>query len=205
MEMKSAFWLFFSVSVALLPGCASDYRITTAGGDYDEVKHIWEYCKKCLTEEDCSGRASCEENTPEMIKHAMVTALWESPKTVRYFVEEIGFDVNTPLDEYQSTALHKSASYGGPQDLENIRYLVSKGANINAVDALHRTPLLTAIWEKNNTHARFLISQRAALDIRGRDACLSAYRWSNLDIIPDLPGCCARLQDNNLPSCATAQ
>jgi hypothetical protein len=149
MKIKTVFWLFLSIFAFLLLGCA-DYRITATSGDYDKLKHAWEYCKKCLTEEDCPGRVSCEENTPEMITHAMGTALARGRlDTVRYIVEEIGFDVNTPLSEHQSTALHRTASYGGPQDIEIARYLISKGANINAISKTYfRTPLLTAIRKR---------------------------------------------------------
>jgi hypothetical protein len=202
MKIKSASCLFLSVFAFLLPGCTS-YRITAARGDYDKVKHVWEYCKKCLTEEDCPERASCEENTPENINYAMDRALAGGRlDTVRYFVEEIGFDVDTPLDKYQSTALHRCATFRALKGLQGhaiCRYLVSKGANVNAIALPNaRTPLLRSIQKHNNVNAIFLLSNGADPSIRsssGSDACDFAFNYENSGIMPYLEGCCERYSD----------
>lgn len=188
--------------IVLLPimlmqgGCYYGFEITGAGSDYNEVKRIWEHCETCLKQEDCFNRAECEKNTPEKIKFSMADALGRGKiDTVRYLIEVVGLDVDAPLDRYQSTALHKSASYGGPRGFEMVRYLVSKGANVNAIGTSHaRTPLLRAIWKKNNEIARYLLSHGADTSIRsdrGYNVCVFAHRWSNWEIMPDLPGCCA--------------
>jgi uncharacterized protein len=49
---------------------------------------------------------------------------------VRYLVEELGADVNA-VDHEGNTALHHAAARG---DVEMIKYLVSKGANVKAVN-----------------------------------------------------------------------
>ena len=54
---------------------------------------------------------------------------------VKYLVEEVGLDVNA-ADHEGNTALHHAASRG---DNEMILYLVSKGANVKAVDREGRT------------------------------------------------------------------
>jgi ankyrin repeat protein len=54
---------------------------------------------------------------------------------VKYLVEELGADVNA-ADHEGHTALHHAASRG---DNEMILYLVSKGANVKAVDREGRT------------------------------------------------------------------
>ena len=54
---------------------------------------------------------------------------------VKYLVEELGADVNA-ADHQGNTALHHAASRG---DNEMILYLVSKGANVKAVDREGRT------------------------------------------------------------------
>jgi ankyrin repeat protein len=162
------------------------------------MKRIWEYCKQCLSDKNCTERSTCEQNTTsETLKYTMGQTLARGKlDAVKYLVEVVGFDVDTPLNEYQSTALFRSAYYGGPQDLEILRYLVSRGANVNSISTTHnRTPLLTSIWKHNNAHARFLLSHGADPSIpsdRGMDACAFAYRWQNWSIMPDLPGCCAR-------------
>jgi len=54
---------------------------------------------------------------------------------VKYLVEELGADVNA-ADHDGNTALHHAAARG---DNEMILYLVSKGANVMAVDREGRT------------------------------------------------------------------
>ena len=54
---------------------------------------------------------------------------------VKYLVEELGADVNA-ADHEGNTALHHAAARG---DNEMILYLVSKGANVKAVDREGRT------------------------------------------------------------------
>jgi uncharacterized protein len=54
---------------------------------------------------------------------------------VKYLVEELGADVNA-ADHDGNTALHHAAARG---DNEMILYLVSKGANVKAVDREGRT------------------------------------------------------------------
>lgn len=187
--------------IVFMQGCYSGVRISAAGSDYDEVRRRWEYCEKCLNQKDCFNRAECEENTPEKLKYSLSRAISTGKlDTVRYLIEVVGVDVNTPLDSFQDTALHDSAHYGGKQDDEITRYLVSKGANVNAIGTSHaRTPLLSAIWKHSNVSARFLLSQGADPSIpsdRGWNACIYAHRWSNWDIMPDLPGCCASFLDS---------
>jgi uncharacterized protein len=54
---------------------------------------------------------------------------------VKYLVEELGADVNA-ADHEGNTALHNAAARG---DVEMIRYLVAKGANVQAVNREGRT------------------------------------------------------------------
>jgi hypothetical protein len=194
--MKPPFIATFLVTAlsVLVSGCAY-YEITGAGEDYHEVRRIWEYCEKCLAQEGCAERSECKKNTPEKIESVMETAVSEGRlDTVRYLIEVIGFDVNARMGRYRTTALHKCSYYGGPQDHEICHYLVSKGADINAVNTTNaRTPLLTSIWKHNNTNARFLLSKGADPSIpnaRGQDACVYARVGSNWDIMPELPNCC---------------
>ncbi len=54
---------------------------------------------------------------------------------MKYLVEELHADVNA-ADHQGDTALHNAASRG---DTEMVQYLVSKGANVMAVDREGRT------------------------------------------------------------------
>jgi hypothetical protein len=64
------------------------------------------------------------------------------------------------------TALHGAAVKG---DTQILRYLTSKGANINAVDRFGDSPLELAVSRGNHAAAEFLI-ERGAKKIRGEDA-----------------------------------
>jgi ankyrin repeat protein len=54
---------------------------------------------------------------------------------VKYLVEELGADVNAK-DHEGNTALHNAAARG---DVEMIKYLVSKGADVTAVNREGKT------------------------------------------------------------------
>jgi hypothetical protein len=176
-----------------LTGCIN-YHITAAD-NHEEIKQVWEYCKQCLNDINCTERSTCEQNTTsETLSFTLSQALWFGKlDVIKYLVEVVGFDVDTPLSRYQQTALFYCASYGGPQDYETARYLISKNANVNAIaTGRDRTPLLTAIRKKNNAIARLLLSHGANLS-QPEDACLMAYFWENWNIMPNIPDCCVRL------------
>ena len=193
---------FAALTFLLLSGCATS-DIIAAGGDYKQIKNIIEYCEQCLVKDDCKNRVTCENDTSkELLEYVMSDAISRGRlDTVQYFIETLNFNVNTPMGRYQETPLHVASYYRSKQHHEIARYLVSKGANVNSICTSHdRTPLLTSIWKHNNVNVRFLLSQKADPSIpsdRGLDACLFAHRWSNWDIIPDLPGCCDRFLNNS--------
>lgn len=84
---------------------------------------------------------------------------------VRAFVSH-GVPVDT-IDRYDwRTALHAAAIKG---NLPILRYLLAKGANINAVDRFGDSPLELATSKGHDEAARFL-AERGAERIRGDDA-----------------------------------
>merc|ERR1711881_788683 len=61
---------------------------------------------------------------------------------VKELVDNKGLDVNADIDG--RLPLHYASDYG---QLEVIKYLCSKGANLNAEDKHGISPLLAAVWE----------------------------------------------------------
>jgi hypothetical protein len=186
-------------------GRSYELTIASFNAEYNSVKRFWEHCEQCLAREDCDprDRKRCEANTIEEIKYTMGTALAQGKiDTVRYLVEVVGLDIDAPLDIYQSTALYKCSYYGSPQHNAICRYLVSKGANVNAIATPNsRTPLLRSIRKHNYINAVFLLEQGADPGIRtagGMDACEFAFRMTDWPILPHLPGCCQRFRDGQL-------
>jgi len=76
---------------------------------------------------------------------------------VRDFVESKGVDVNTPIQG--RPPIHYASDFG---QKDVIRYLISKGANVNAVDRHGIHALLPAIWEGHTDCVKLLIDSGAA-------------------------------------------
>ncbi|XP_076640389.1 myotrophin homolog isoform X1 [Colletes latitarsis] len=68
-------------------------------------------------------------------------------------------DVNQMIDG--RTPLHYAADYG---QSEVIRYLLEKGANVNATDKHGITTLLAAIWEGHTNCVKLLLEKGAKSD-----------------------------------------
>ena len=178
-----------------LQGC-THYNIMAATPDLDDVKRVWAYCSGCVKDSACAERQECDAKTMSKLPDAFYKAVYaQRLDVVRYLVEVAGLDVNARgLNPLQSAAY-----YYGPKKHEILKYLIERGANVNAIsDGPARTPLLTAIWKKNTPGARLLLANGADPSIksdRGWDACMFAHRWSHWEIMPDLPGCCAKFLD----------
>lgn len=187
--------LFLLLGAWVLPGC-THYSIVAASPDLDEVTRVWSYCTKCVLDSKCAEKQECERDTMPKLGDAFDRAVSRHRlDVVRYLVEVAGLDVNAP----GLYPLQSAAYYYSPTKHEILKYLIERGADINAISDGHaRTPLLTAIWKKNTPGARLLLANGADPSIksdRGWDACMFAHRWSHWEIMPDLPGCCARFLD----------
>ena len=74
--------------------------------------------------------------------HGQVWPLWTKDLAcMRYFVEEQGLPVNVSLPD-RGTPLHSACLF---RNEGQIRYLLSRGANINAMDGQRNTPLIQAV------------------------------------------------------------
>jgi hypothetical protein len=97
---------------------------------------------------------------------------------VKYFIEEKGVNVNTRKNENSihngETALHVAAYYG---KVEIVKYLISKGANVNARSDVGVTPLHNAATDTGHAEhdtgkldvAKILISEGADVNAKFSD------------------------------------
>jgi transcription factor MBP1 len=67
----------------------------------------------------------------------------------------INFEVDRPIDDQGNTALHWAAAMG---DLEIVRDLLRRGANVQAVSAHEETPLVRAVLFTNNYEKKTMSS-----------------------------------------------
>ena len=74
-----------------------------------------------------------------------------------------GVPVNATDRAYWRTALHGAAAEG---DAKTIRYLVSKGANVNAIDRAGDSPLELAVSNHQDSASK-LLADLGARKIRG--------------------------------------
>jgi len=105
-----------------------------------------------------------ETNPQENFAWAVKTGDLNSVKSA---VEKDGLSANM-IEEgvNKRTPLHWAADYG---QVEVMRYLVSKGGNINAKDNFGITPLLAAVYEGHEDAVKFLLSQGADKTVKGPD------------------------------------
>ncbi|GAB1608494.1 myotrophin-like [Argonauta hians] len=80
------------------------------------------------------------------------------------FVEKKSLDINEEISG--RFPIHHAADYG---QLEIIKYLHSKGANINKADKHGITALLAATWEGHTDCVRYLVSMGANKQITAPD------------------------------------
>jgi ankyrin repeat protein len=102
------------------------------------------------------------------------------------------FSVGAKLKEGQpgrSTALHRAASNGKTDSQALVAYLLDMGANIEAIDSSHQTPLLAALRQGSVGVIRLLLARGAnalAISPRGMNALHLAATNRRYDLIPDL-------------------
>ncbi|XP_055329076.1 myotrophin-like [Paramacrobiotus metropolitanus] len=84
--------------------------------------------------------------------------------SIRDFVEKKGVDIRQPIDG--RPPIHFAADYG---QREVIEYLISKGADVNAVDKHGISALLAAIWEGHTECVKLLLQKGAKPDGKSPD------------------------------------
>lgn len=154
----------------------NDYNETpmyqvASGGHVELARYLLE--NGAIIETESIALVSEEYGKMEPIIHHAVPS--GDPAMIALLVE-FGADINTRnyLDE---TPLHESAKHD--ERLRVTRYLVEKGADVNAVAAFHVTPLIKAALFGCTKTAKYLVSAGASLDIKddhGRTAAKMARK-----------------------------
>jgi ankyrin repeat protein len=108
-------------------------------------------------------------------------------KIVRWFVEELGFDVDS-RNEHGRTAL---LSAMGKFHKKVIWYLVEKGADLNIVDKNAESPLYKALLKNQEEIARFLLEQGADPEFQLSDKTIASAvgtRQNLKDLLEEFTG-----------------
>lgn len=92
---------------------------------------------------------------------------------VKQACSEPGFDINAVAGAGGRQLIHCAADYG---QVEVLLYLISKGANVNAVDDHGLSPLLNAVFEGHTDAVKLLIENGADKTIKapGGESLLEA-------------------------------
>jgi len=109
-----------------------------------------------------------------------------------HLTEEKKVDVNHKYNEYGITPLHLAVKTG---NMDIVKYLVKKGANVNAQLRDKVTPLHWACCKGHHEIVAYLISKGAEIDLKDIDG-LTALHTASQEGHLDVVSCLAR---NNIP------
>jgi ankyrin repeat protein len=129
---------------------ATEFFVAIADGDLATVKRIIQENPNILKWEHPLGT----------FLHMAARAYRPNLEMAEFFIS-LGHDVNAarPVDEkFKITPLHTAAESGS---IEMLRYLVKKGADVNAGARQHETPLHIAVRHKYPEKVKFLLEQGA--------------------------------------------
>ncbi|NPB03405.1 MAG: hypothetical protein GXO39_03195 [Thermotogae bacterium] len=122
-------------------------------GNYEEVKALVKRGAKIDTVCDNEGRIPLD------------VAAWEGhPQVVKYLVGEFIRRGSVDVKFHDGKTLLHFAAYGG--DLKQMKYLVEKGADINAKDRLGRAPLHEAALRGHLPVMKYLIEKGADVNAK---------------------------------------
>ncbi|EOI5998748.1 ankyrin repeat domain-containing protein [Salmonella enterica] len=130
-----------------------------------ELKERWSFCERCLKNNMCKQKEfhQCSSVTIKERNEALSLAVGSANiEAVRFLVEVTQADVNSITGRYNETPLIIAAYYGTAKHREIANYLLSHGADI---DAIAKSPidiaLITAIWKNNIKFAKLLLEKGA--------------------------------------------
>ncbi|HCP1770044.1 TPA: ankyrin repeat domain-containing protein [Escherichia coli] len=172
------------------------------------LKERWFFCEKCLHDKKCqiNDVKQCNAITLPDRSEALGAAVERNnTEAVNFLVNIAKTDVNEPIGDYKETPLMIAAYYGSEGHQNIASFLISHGANVNAIknSSPTSTALLTAIWKNNKNFAKFLIENGAnpSLTANGEKygyACRYALAGGNVDFIPIIPGCCNLIKNDSM-------
>lgn len=201
--------LFILLFAFIITACDSyeeneqrDFRLSLISGSdksINELKDRWFFCERCLSKHQCKSNdvKQCNMVTLPDRDNALSQAVVKANiEAVIFLVNVAKTDVDSVTGRYHETPLMIAAYYGTQKHQDIARFLISKGANVNAIDLTKMTILETAIWKNNLNFSKILIENGAdpSLTIDGKKegaACISAIKRKRFEFIPIIPGCCA--------------
>lgn len=166
-----------------------------------ELKKIWLFCENCLSNSKCNIEyiKQCKTETLPERNEALNLAVGRANiEAVHFLVDIAKTDVNGVADEeYHETPLIVAAYYGSNEHQEIAKFLISRGANVNATrpPTPTDTALLTAIWKNNINFAKLLLLNGAnpsllSTGIKKDVACKYAIQKKESELVNFIPNCC---------------
>ncbi|EAA6223069.1 ankyrin repeat domain-containing protein [Salmonella enterica subsp. salamae] len=145
----------------------------------DELKNRWFFCEKSLNSTQCDYNdvKQCETVTLPDRNEALNLAVGRANTEAVYFlVNTTKADINSTMGEYNETPLIVCAYYGTEEHRKIADFLISHGANINAIASPPTdTALITAIWKYNIEFAKLLLKKRADPSITASGKKMAMY------------------------------
>ncbi|WP_250133760.1 ankyrin repeat domain-containing protein [Citrobacter freundii] len=170
-----------------------------------ELKERWFFCDRCLKNNMCKQKEfhQCSSVTIKERNEALSLAVESANiEAVHFLVEVAQADVNSITGRYNETPLIIAAYYGTAKHRDIANYLLSHGAN---VDAIAKSPidtaLITATWKNNIIFAKLLLEKGANpslsdVGLKEGYACRYAIQKKQAEILPSIPSCCSLVEQN---------
>lgn len=171
-----------------------------------KLKEMWFFCEKCLKDNICKPKEfnQCSSVTIKEKNEALSLAVGSANiEAVHFLVEVAQADVNTITGRYNETPLIIAAYYGTAKHRDIANYLLSHGADIDAIaKSPIDTALITAIWKNNIKFAKLLIEKGANpslsdVGLKEGYACKYAIQKKQAEIVPYIPSCCSLIEQNS--------
>lgn len=171
-----------------------------------ELKEMWFFCEKCLKNNMCKQKEfnQCSSVTIKEKNEALSLAVGSANiEAVHFLVEIAQADVNSITGRYNETSLIIAAYYGTVKHREIANYLLSHGADIDAIaKSPIDTALITAIWKNNINFAKLLLEKGANpslsdVGLKEGYACKYAIQKKQAEIVPYIPNCCSLIEQNS--------
>ncbi|MGX9741893.1 ankyrin repeat domain-containing protein [Pseudocitrobacter corydidari] len=167
--------LFSMFFIPLLAGCSmfddvfeKNYSLSSVASfpdDVDELKKIWFFCERCLSDEQCENHdiKQCRDVTIPSRDEALSKAVGRANVEAVYFLVDVAkTDVNGITGKYKETPLIIAAYYGTQVHQDIAEFLLLHGADINKTyPAIGRNPLGVARWKHNVDFVNFLLKHGA--------------------------------------------
>ncbi|EEO7878347.1 ankyrin repeat domain-containing protein [Salmonella enterica] len=171
-----------------------------------ELKERWSFCERCLKNNMCKQKEfhQCSSVTIKERNEALSLAVGSANiEAVHFLVEVTQADVNSITGRYNETPLIIAAYYGTAKHREIANYLLSHGADIDAIaKSPIDTALITAIWKNNIKFAKLLLEKGAnpllsGVGLKEGYACKYAIQKKQAEIVPFIPNCCSLIEQNS--------